>query len=276
MLKYIKDSLKRKKARRVTKEYPAILKTFKLREEGEIKFAAWDNPLVLPGVVKQEAVDFFRKFISEGDSIIDIGANIGEVTVPMALAAGKSGLTLAFDPNPFVFKILENNASLNREKYNILPLPFAISVEEEEFYYVSSEASYGNGAISKTVDSNHGLYVYPEKIKGINLMQYLEKNQSERSNKLTFIKIDAEGYDKEIIKSINPLIENYRPTIVAECFGKNTDEEKIELFNVIEKNGYDIFYFEDFDIHGKVFKLNEARDILKWPDTINIYGTPRA
>jgi FkbM family methyltransferase len=274
LLNYFKESFRRKKARRFTREYPAKINSFDLKDEGKIEFANWDNPLVNPKMVTQEMVDFFKKFIKKGDLIIDIGANIGDTTVPMALAAGSSGITFGFDPNPFVFKILEVNASLNKEKQNIIPLLYAITVKDEEFYYVSSEASFSNGAISPTKNSVHGKYIFPDKIKGINLLAFLEEKYNERLKDFSFIKIDTEGYDKEIIKSIPELINKYKPTIVAESFGNNTPEEKVELYNVIAQHGYEIFYFEDFDINAKIIKLENSHDITKWKKTINIFAVP--
>jgi len=274
IISYFKESFRRKKARRITQEYPAKIDSFDLKNEGKIEFANWDNPLLSPKFVSQEMVDFFKKFIKQGDLVIDIGANIGDTTVPMALAAGSSGITLGFDPNPYVYKILEINASLNKEKQNIIPLLNAISVKDEDFYYVSSEASFSNGAISPTKESKHGKFVYPNKIKGINLLQFLEKNYMDKLNVFSFIKIDTEGYDKEIIKSIHDLIEKYKPTIVAESFGDSTNEEKIELYDVIAKHGYEIFYFEDFDIYAKIIKLENSREITNWKKTINIYAIP--
>lgn len=276
ILNYFKESFKRKKARRITQEYPAKIYSFDLKDEGKIEFANWDNPLLSPKTVSQEMVDFFKKFIKKGDLVIDIGANIGDTTVPMALAAGNSGITLGFDPNPYVFNILKINASLNKEKQNIIPLLNAISVKDEDFYYVSSEASFSNGAISPTKESKHGKFVYPNKIKGINLLQFLEKNYKEKLNDFSFIKIDTEGYDKEIIKSIYDLIEKYKPTIVAESFGDSSPEEKVELYNVIEQHGYDIYYFEDFDINAKIIKLENSHEITNWKKTINIYAVPRS
>jgi len=150
MLEYFKKSYQRKLARRVTKEYPPTVDQVNLKKEGAIDFANWSNPLVPHYTLTQQCVDFFRQFIKEGDLVIDVGANIGDTTVPMALAAGKSGVALGFDPNPYVYKILEANAKLNRDKTNIVPQPYAISKEEEEFYFISSEASFGNGGISST------------------------------------------------------------------------------------------------------------------------------
>ncbi|MEO6894830.1 MAG: FkbM family methyltransferase [Ginsengibacter sp.] len=273
--RYFKDSLSRKKARRFTKEYPAKIDSFELKEEGKIDFANWDNPLVVPKGITQDMVDFFKKFIKKGDLVIDIGANIGDTTVPMALAAGNTGITLGFDPNPYVLKILEINSGLNKNKQHIIPLPYAISVHDEEFYYVSSEASFANGAISTTKESMHGKFIFPDKIKGINLHSLLEKNYNEKLGNFTFIKIDTEGYDKEIIKSISGLIQKYKPVIVAESFGKSLPIAKEELFNVIEKHGYEIFYFEDFDINAKVIKIENSHGMNQWKDTINIYAVPK-
>jgi FkbM family methyltransferase len=207
--------------------------------------------------------------------VIDIGANIGDTTVPMAICAGASGIALGFDPNPYILKILEKNASLNKDKTNIIPVPFAISEREEEFYFVSSEASFGNGGISPTPESKLGRFVYPDKIKGVNLEKYLEQNYPDRLSGFSFIKIDTEGYDKEIIKSIRSLLIRCKPAIVAESYGKSSNEEKIELYEVIEQMGYEIFYFEDFNIKARVEKLSQKNDITKFRKTINIYAVPK-
>jgi FkbM family methyltransferase len=274
IIDYFKKYFRRRKARRFTQEYLPVINSFDLEKEGKVDFANWDNPLVNPLLINQGKVDFFKKFIKKGDLVIDIGANIGDTTVLMALAAGSSGLTLGFEPNPYVFKILETNASLNKGKQNIVPLPYAITVKEEEFYYISSEASFANGGISPTKNSIHGKFIYPEKIKGINLQMLLEQKYEDKLNNLSFIKIDTEGYDKEIIKSISDLIEKYKPAIVAESFKHSTPEEKEELYNVIKQHDYEIFYFEDFDINASVIKLEKSNDINNWKNTINIYSVP--
>ena len=273
-LSYFKESLRRRNARRYTQEYPAIINSFDLKDEGKVDFANWDNPLISPLLITQEMIDFFKKFIKKGDLVIDIGANIGDTTVLMALAAGSSGITLGFEPNPFVYKILEKNASLNKEKQNIVTLPYAITVKEEEFYYISSEASFANGGISPTKNSIHGKFIFPDKIKGINLQVLLEQEYEDTLKDLSFIKIDTEGYDKEIIKSISGLIYKYKPTIVAESFKYSTPEEKVELYNVINQHEYEIFYFEDFNINARIIKLETSNDIINWEKTINIYAVP--
>lgn len=272
MINYFRESFRRKKARRITQEYPAIIDTFSLSKDGNIEFANWDNPLVDRVNITQEQVDFFRKFVQKGNLVIDIGANIGDTTVPIGLAAGKEGITLGFDPNPYVFKLLEKNAGLNKDKTNIVPVPCAISTQEEEFYYVSSEASFSNGGISKTKKSIHGKFVYPAKIKGVNLHNYIQDNYNGKT--VTFIKIDTEGYDKEIIKSISDLITVHKPVIIAESVKHSSDEDKKELFDVLHAQNYKIYYFEDFHVDTKTALVEKAEDMVQWKNTINVYAIP--
>ncbi len=257
-------------------EYPARIDHFHLDGIGDIEFANWTNPLTEKIKIHDGMVNFFKKFIKPGDLAIDIGANVGDTTVPMALSTGREGLTLGFDPNPFVFKILQKNASLNQDKMRLIPVPYAISKQDgEEYFFISSEASFGNGAISPVKDSTHGKFVHPDKVKGVNLHQFLKREYPEWIKKFSFIKIDTEGYDKEILKSISDLIAVCKPVIVAESFGKASDEAKMELFETIARHDYDIFYFADFDINAAIEKVPAKEDMLKWKQTINIYAIPK-
>ena len=265
----------RKIARRITKEYPPIIDTYDLGKYGKIQFANWSNPLAPSISLLEPTVAFFNLFIKAGDLAIYIGANIGDTTVPMALCTGTTGLTIGFDPNPFVVKILNENVNLNKDKYKIAAEQCAISTTPAEFYFVSSEASFANGGISPTAESKHGKFSHKEKVQGVNLKSYLETKYPEWISKLSFIKIDTEGYDKEIVKSISDLIQQCKPVIVAESFGKASDEAKMEQYDVIANNGYDIYYFEDFNIDMKVEKLNVNSDMTKFKKTINIYALPK-
>jgi FkbM family methyltransferase len=173
-----------------------------------------------------------------------------------------------------VYKILEANASLNKDKTNIVPVCSAISTQEEEFYFISSEASFANGGISPTRKSHHGKYICAEKVKGVNLLDYLQSHFQDQLSRLSFIKIDTEGYDKEIIRSISDLIERHKPIIIAESFGKSPDEAKKELFELISRHGYKLSYFEDFTYDALTQEIHTAEEMTQWDNTINIYGIP--
>ncbi len=272
MFKYLKDSLIRKKARRFFQEYPYAIDQFNLEKEGRVEFANWKNPLARPFKLKDAEMAFWNRFINMGDLVIDIGANIGDTTVPMALAAGKEGLTLGFDPNPHVYKVLEKNAQLNKEKTMIQTCPYAIAGEECLVTYQSSEASFANGGISRTDEGKHGRFKLKKKVKGINLHHFLEKKYKKWLSRLSLIKVDAEGDDVEIFRSLDTLIARYKPALVGEFFQKYTLEERKVLFDLIDGMGYHLFYFYDFSELRQVFRI--TRDNLDQPEIFNFYAVP--
>lgn len=274
MFSYFVNSFKRKIARRITKEYPTTIDFFDTKAYGKIKFANWDNPLVEKKDIPEDSIEFFKKFIKEGDLVIDIGANIGHTSVPMSVACGKTGLTLSFDPNPFVFKVLAENATLNPQLSNIQPFNFAITDFDDEFYYTSSEASFNNGGISKEKGGKHGKYALKEKIKGINLEAFLKKNFAERLTKLSFVKIDTEGYDKEIIKSIKNILVEFSPVVVSECFFKSSPTDRFEHFEVLNSIGYSLFYFNNFELNTEIVPILTKEDMLKWKH-FNFYAVKK-
>jgi len=256
-------------------EYPARVAVVEVPGVGSVDFANWENPLARPVSLDRVTIDFFRRFIAPGDFVIDIGANIGDTTVPMALAAGREGLTLGFDPNPYVFKILERNAALNPDLTHIVPLPYAISAREEELYFVSSEASFANGGISSTRESRHGRFVHPERVRAVRLQDLLEREYAAWLPRLTFIKVDAEGHDAVILESVADLIEAYRPTIVAELFGRDSREGKERLFRALDRPGYALHLVpHDFDGSEPLEPVRGADDVVGVRKTMNVCAAP--
>jgi len=275
IIDYFKKSIARKKARRVFQVYPHEIKTFHLESEGDIQFANWLNPLVIHQVPNQAIVTFFKKFINPGSLCIDIGAYIGDTAIPMSLAAGKDGLTLAFEPNPHTSKILDINVSLNKDKTNIEAFPYAITETDGEFYFNSSEASFANGGLSEHRESEHGKFGLEEKVIGKNLEDFLNRKYENWIPKISLIKIDVEGHDKEVLQSIASLLEKYKPNVIAECNKRLTKEQRFELFDSLALKGYKLFYFDDFGIEENVVKL-EREDMMvrKHFDFYAIHSSP--
>jgi FkbM family methyltransferase len=263
MFEYFKRKIDKKIARRVTKKYPTRIDNFETHDFGNVKFANWENPLVKEKILNQSNIEFFQKFLSKGDTALDIGANIGHMTIPMSYACGKEGLVMAFDPNPFVFEILTQNIALNPDSTHIIANNFAITETDGDFFYNSSEASFNNGGISSEKVNRHGKYSLETKIKGVHLKKYLSESYPEQLNKLKLIKIDTEGYDIEIIKSISDLLLEFKPAVITECFGRNPEAKKFEQFEILTSLGYQLFYFSDFVGDATIEPIKTKEDMLK-------------
>jgi FkbM family methyltransferase len=267
MFETLLNTLRRKK---VFRSYDYQVVDFDLPRDGKIQYAQWFHPGEHGNVVRQENVDFYRRYIRPGDLVIDVGANEGDTSVPMAIAAGKEGVTLALEPNPHVFKVLAANAALNPGLTNIVPLNFAATAHDGEFVFGSGDPSYGNGGIVGYTHNKARNVRFTLRVTGRNLEHYLRQHHADRLSRLSFIKIDAEGYDKEIVKTLHALIEEFRPTLVTECFGPSTAEEKQELHQVLVGLGYDVYRLTDF-LGSPPERITE----IKGTRTFDILAIPR-
>jgi FkbM family methyltransferase len=233
MLKFLFKSFRKKKLKKEFHEYGYYIDTFQVGQFGAVQVAQWKHPFYQPFKLDAGLVSFYNQFIKPGDFAIDIGAHAGDTTIPMALAAGNNGAILALEPNRYVYQILEENARLNTDKTNILPLCIAATAEDGVFTFNYSDASFCNGGFLSKREVTDRHHKYTLEIKGRNLDHLLRTEYATYLPKLTFIKIDAEGYDKEIIKNLSGIIHEFHPFILSECNHYLVKSEREELFDVM-------------------------------------------
>ena len=238
---------RKNKQKKIFSEYGYKIDSFSLQQFQGVEFAQWQHPLCEPFQLRDSSVDFYRSLVKPGDFIIDIGAHLGDTTVPMALAAGKEGCVLALEPNRYVFKILEKNASLNSDLTHIIPLNIAATAADGKFSFNYSDASFCNGGFLSQREKLDQHHKYTLEVEGRNLEKILEKEYSQLLPRLSLIKVDAEGYDKEIIKTLSHTISTYRPKILSECNQFLTRAEREELYDVMTMFNYTLYKIEEDD-----------------------------
>ena len=64
--------------------------------------------------IRNDEVRFLRAYLREGDTYVDVGANIGELVLTAASAVGGGGRIVAIEAHPIIFKYLTGNVALNR------------------------------------------------------------------------------------------------------------------------------------------------------------------
>ncbi len=258
MIKYIKNTLEKRKLKSTFQEYGFEVKQFDVEGIGTVEYAQWLHPYEKPKVLGISNVQFYERLSRKGGMIIDIGAHTGDTTIPMALAVGKEGLVLGLEPNKYVYKILEKNASLNQQTTNIIPLCFAATEEEGVFTFNYFDASFCNGGfLSQMKNKRHGNN-FKLDVVGKNLQDYLLNNHKAELKNLDLIKIDAEGYDKTILKSISTILKDYKPNLMIECYKKLNEQERGELFDVVTENGYKLYFLENFELFDKLIPIQKS------------------
>src|SRR5258706_15667639 len=91
----------------------------------------------LYGQYSESEVSMMRAFLREGSTVIDVGANIGDLTIPLSRIVGKSGKVYAIESHAEAFNILCANLALNTVR-NTKPI--------NAFVATSAKADTGGGA----------------------------------------------------------------------------------------------------------------------------------
>ena len=240
-------------------------KTIKLAlsKDGEIDFEKWLHPKDFFHPFEQSLVDKLRKYIRPGDTVIDIGAHCGDFTLPLALATGASGIVFAWEPNPYVYSVLEKNASLNRSKTNIVPVQAAAASTNGflEFHY--SDPGFCNGGSFDGISRwKHG-HPYRLTVPARRVTDWLTQRHPERLSRVSFIKIDAEGFDLEVLRSIEAIIRQQHPYLHVEMNQHLSKERRLEMWRFLNQLGYDIYHTEGgYGVEPGV-SIAEA-DVMKW------------
>jgi len=248
MLRFIKQlSARIRKYKSVPVEYSTVISNMEVEGYGIISFAQWQHPKEEPKKITQKNIEFYKGLGVEGKIIIDIGTHTGDTTVPMGIAAGDRGLVIGLEPNKYVFKVLEENISLNKSKANIDAFCFAATDEDGDYVFNYSDPSFCNGGYLSEIENKNHNHFYPLDVKGKNLSLFLENNYADKIADISLIKIDAEGYDKEIIKTISKIIRGQKPVLMVECYKKLNFDEREELFDVLEKLNYTLYRLLDFE-----------------------------
>lgn len=84
------------------------------------------TPAVARGAYEPDETALCKRRIKNGETVIDIGANIGYFTLLFARLVGKEGKVFAFEPDPTNFRLLEKNVKANGYT-NVVCFPTALT-----------------------------------------------------------------------------------------------------------------------------------------------------
>jgi FkbM family methyltransferase len=141
-----------------------------------LSLTKWLNPLY-----GNDDEYFLHKILRPNDTVIDVGANIGTVSLASTSLVGEKGRIIAFEPNPRIFKYLIKNIQLNRFN-NVTSLNFAVGDRPGEVCF--SDQRYD--------DQNRILPQGEQKVP----MTTLDEQVSTIPGRIRLLKVDVEGYEK--------------------------------------------------------------------------------
>jgi FkbM family methyltransferase len=147
-----------------------------------------------------------RRRVERGMAVVDIGANIGYLTMLLASLVGQSGLVVAVEPNPENIKLLEASRRVNGFDH-VLIIQAAAG---RRTGLLALNVSYSNGMTTELPDDVGGLF----EARPVPCFALDDIHTTER--RIDLIKIDVEGAELNALVGLSETIDRDRPVIVSE------------------------------------------------------------
>lgn len=157
-------------------------------------------------------VHALRSLLRHGDTVFDVGANIGYLSAVAADAVGPTGQVHSFEPVPTNFRKLRRLVEIN-PGYNIVANQVAVGEREGSVTISTSLTNIDSHTIVPNLGDPEDLRVALE-VPMITLDAYLHQAVLPR---LSLIKIDVEGLEFQVLSGLRKSLEGgRRPAIIAE------------------------------------------------------------
>lgn len=177
-------------------------------------------------VTNEPEYKILHHFITPGDWVIDIGANVGHYTKRFSDLVGSNGRVIAFEPVPTTFSLLSTNILLFAHA-NVTLINAAVSdkldvVGMNISKFSTGLTNYYQAHLSSTVDS--GLSVLTMQLDSLCINQ-----------RIALVKIDAEGHESFVLAAMQKLIETHHPILIVETNSQEIIANLMSLGYVSEK-----------------------------------------
>ena len=214
------------------------------------------------GQFENETAKALAGIVQPGAVVLDIGANIGAHTLPLARLVGPNGKVYAFEPTQYAFGKLKKNLALNPELVN--------RVVAEQIRLTKSGADDPGEIYSswKVVgqESRHQKHLgIPKSTEGARPATLDEYFENAGIQKLDFIKLDVDGFEVDVIKGGISTLRHFRPPICLELSPYVLEERGTsveELLSELRESGYQLI---DLKSRGSVMRPN-GRLKMQIPD----------
>jgi len=171
-----------------------------------------------------------NRWVSLGDWVVDVGANVGHYTLEMSRLVGATGRVVAFEPVPRTASLLLANV-LAADARNVSVINAALSSNTS----VSSMAwPKGAGGVNNYYEAQ----LAPESQLPPDARVLTVTLDSFRfPNRISLVKIDVEGHELDALKGMRSVLTSDKPILVVEGIAS-------DVASFLSDFGYDSQYIK--------------------------------
>jgi len=219
------------------------------------------------GEVNSFKVEFLKKLTDKGDVVVDVGANIGSITIPLAKHVTSEGYVLAIEAHTFLYFMLCGNIALNQIT-NIQAFNRSVTDSSKGVCYFPSVDINGEVDLSQ--------------ISLATLLNAKDRDGRKCDNpvasiaiddvnlaKPKLIKVSVQGMELSVLNGCRRTIDRSTPLLYV-----NFADNREDILRFVEHVGYDWELHETPVYNPDNFKYHKV-DVLNAGNSLNIFCYPK-
>jgi len=200
-----------------------------------------DYEIIVFGTYDIKINSYIEKYIKQGMVCLDVGANIGVMSVHLAKKVGPTGLVHCIEPVPHLFHRLQVHVERNKLQTTARLHQIALSDKTGTLPIMIADEYLPNQGMSSITNKHHSQLINDLTIESMTLDAFSDKEILDR---LDFVKLDIQGAEPFFLQGGMITLNKFKPTLMIEISPDDLSECGItpkDLLIQIESIGYKIF-----------------------------------
>lgn len=226
-----------------------------------------------------------RRVLQPGDCFVDIGANLGMLSLLASAAVGESGRVLAFEPNPRLIARIKRTLARNQiDNVDVVHAAISDQPGTADLHVYSDHPGWGSLSDRGPEGAAETATFTVPLQSGDDLLADTDPEQP------MLMKIDVEGHEVPVLRSLQKTLPTRWPLVICEfvdAHQKRAGYSAAELRGELERHGYRAFVLEarrrrfGHKVELRPLREDESREVdalflpPKGPWSRRSFGVPR-
>lgn len=198
------------------------------------------------GRYRPAEVDLLPRFVSPGDSVVDVGANFGAYSYHLALLTGDSGRVFAFEAAPDTCRSLRRVLASLDVADRVEVVEKAVGDRSGTVPFVMPRRADGSadaGRASAVMSREAGSPTSDE----INVPLVRLDDEIPSDHDVSFVKVDIEGADLFALRGAEAIMSRSRPTVLIEVAPRALARHGVsgaDIDSFLRERGYTTYRYD--------------------------------